>query len=89
MNTCPLLELYKYSINISYVQLVVFVIAMVFGTLIMWKPRKVIEIEIAVYRAFNWKIEPISMEKEIRNTRSTGAIVFIFGIAALLYVMYA
>jgi hypothetical protein len=31
-------------------------------------------------------MEPISMEKEIRNTRIMGLTVLIFGILALLYI---
>ncbi|MGB2706220.1 MAG: hypothetical protein WBC74_05150 [Candidatus Omnitrophota bacterium] len=53
----------------------------------MWKPKKVIEIQIALYRPFNWKIEPISMEKEIRNTRIMGMVVFILGVISLVYII--
>jgi len=62
-------------------------IAIVFGALIAWKPRKTIDIQIALYRPFNWKIEPISMEKEIRNTRIMGLAVFILGVIALVVIM--
>lgn len=58
-----------------------------FGALIAWKPRKVIDIQIALYRPFNWKIEPISMEKEIRNTRIMGMTVLILGILSLGYIL--
>lgn len=90
MDTCPLLELCKYSANLScvfYVQIAIFVIGMAFGALLMWQPRKVIEVQIALYRPFNWKIEPISMEKEIRNTRIMGMVVFILGVISLIYII--
>lgn len=68
------------------VQLTISVIAILFGALISWKPRKTIDIQIAFYRLINWELKPISMEKEIRNTRIMGAFVLIAGILTFLYV---
>ena len=68
-------------------QLTIVVIAIVFGVLVAWKPKKTIDIQIAIYRPFNWKIEPISMEKEIRNTRIMGLTVLILGILSLIYIL--
>ena len=68
-------------------QLTIVVIAIVFGALVAWKPKKTIDIQIAIYRPFNWKIEPISMEKEIRNTRIMGLTVLILGILSLIYIL--
>ncbi|MFH1594114.1 MAG: hypothetical protein ABID09_05415 [Candidatus Omnitrophota bacterium] len=68
-------------------QLTVTTIATVFGALLMWRPKKVIEIQIALYKPFNWKIEPVSMTKEIRNTRLMGLAVFIAGIVSFVLVL--
>ncbi len=68
-------------------QLTVVVIAIAFGSLLAWKPKKIIDIQIALYRPFNWKIEPISMEKEIRNTRIMGLAVIVLGILSLGYIL--
>ena len=87
MNTCPLLELCKYGKGIiyaSFTQITIIIMSLVFGTLLMWKPRKVIGIQTALYRPFNWKLEPISMEKEIRNVRIMGAMIFILGILSII-----
>ena len=69
------------------IRLTIVVIAIVFGALVAWKPKKTIDIQIAIYRPFNWKIEPISMEKEIRNTRVMGLTVLILGILSLVYIL--
>ena len=90
MQACPLTELYRCTIDkigIFYIQLPIVIIAVLFGALLMWRPKKIIEIQIAIYRPFNWKIEPISMDKEIRNTRIMGTVVFILGIISLIYVI--
>ena len=62
------------------------VMASALGALVAWKPRKIIELQIALYRLINWKMEPISMEKEIRNTRIMGLAVLILGIFSFIYI---
>jgi len=64
-------------------QLTIAVIAIAFGSLLAWKPKKIIDMQIALYRRLNWKIEPISMKKEIRNTRIMGLVVFVLGALSL------
>jgi hypothetical protein len=91
--SCPILNLLaKCSCHAGMIcmfccQLTIAVIAIAFGGLIAWKPKKTIDIQIALYRPFNWKIAPISMEKEIRNTRIMGIVVVILGIISLGYIL--
>lgn len=70
------------------VQLMIVIIAIAFGALVAWKPKKVIDMQIALYRPFNWKIEPISMKKEIRNTRIMGFAVLILGVLSLAFLIF-
>ena len=72
------------------IQLMVSTVAILFGALIAWKPRKVIDLQTALYRPFNWKLEPISMEKEIRNTRLMGLALVVIGIVSffLAYIIH-
>ena len=74
------------AICVYCVRLTIAVIAIVFGALIAWKPKKAIDIQIALYRPFNWKLEPISWEKEIKNMRTMGLTVLIAGILTFMYV---
>ena len=69
-------------------QLTFTVIAIIFGALIAWKPKKTIEIQIALYRPFNWKLEPISWKKEIRNTRIMGLAVLVLGIVSVICILF-
>ncbi|MCX5680513.1 MAG: hypothetical protein NTZ95_07750 [Candidatus Omnitrophica bacterium] len=93
--SCPILNLFAKCCCSSAgicpfcIQLMIVVMAMALGALVAWKPKKTIDIQIAIYRLFNWKIEPISMEKEIRNTRIMGMAVLILGILALIYILLA
>lgn len=87
---CLLLELCKCKesqICVFCIQLSVIAIAMVIGALILWQPKRAIAIQIAFYRLINWKMEPISMTKEIRNTRIMAAVILIFATAALIYII--
>jgi len=64
-------------------QLTIAFIAIIFGGLLVWKSKKIIDMQIVLYRIFNWKIEPISMKKEIWNTRIMGFAVLGLGIFSI------
>jgi hypothetical protein len=46
------------------------------GCFMFFKPGLSIEIQKRFYEKINWRIEPISMAKEIRNTRIMGLCLF-------------
>ena len=48
------------------------------GMGIYFYPLKVFELQKKFYALINWKIEPISLSKEIRNTRIMGLFLVIF-----------
>lgn len=50
----------------------IFLISVSFGFFLFFKPIIAIEIQRKFYEKINWKIEPISMAKEVRNTRFMG-----------------
>jgi hypothetical protein len=79
---------YDKMICLFCTQLAFTVIAIVFGALIAWKPKKTIEIQTALYRPFNWRLEPISWEKEIRNTRIMGLFVLVLGIVSAICILF-
>lgn len=52
------------------------------GLFLFMNPSSAIEIQRKFYEMINWRIEPISMEKEIRSTKFMGLFVAI--IASLI-----
>lgn len=70
-------------------RLVFMVISAVFGALLAWKPKEIIDIQIAFYRPFNWKLEPISMKKEIRNMRIAGSVIVIAAVISFVYLLFS
>ena len=87
MEIRSLLELYRYSADMIYIQIAVIVIAFVISAFFIRRPKKVLEMDMAFYRPFNWKVEPISMEKAIRKTRKMGITIFMVGLISLVGIL--
>ena len=60
------------------------VISAALGVFVFLKPEMTIELQRRFYVLINWRMEPISMSKEIRNTRSMGMILIIFSLLGIL-----
>ncbi len=58
-------------------QILITTAAVILGAFIYVRPLTVIELQKQFYRLINWRIEPISMEKEIRNTKYMGIFLLI------------
>ena len=58
------------------------VISISLGFFLFLNPSLTIEIQKKFYEKINWRIEPISMQKEIRNTKIMG--LFLIGITLLI-----
>jgi len=56
-----------------------------FGLFIFMKPKETFAIQKKFYAFLNWNIEPISLEKEIRNTKIMGVILISYIIFACVY----
>jgi len=58
-------------------------IGLAVGAFMVINPALSIEIQRRFYCRINWKIEPISLSKEIRNTRVMGWFLIILSVATL------
>jgi len=58
------------------------------GLLLVKNPALAIELQKRFYRRINWKIEPISLSKEIRNTRIMGGMLIVLLAALLLHLVW-
>ncbi|MGE5279181.1 MAG: hypothetical protein ACM3L6_00345 [Deltaproteobacteria bacterium] len=59
------------------------VVSLLAGAACLRSPRRVIAFQQAFYLRINWRMEPVSMAREIRNTRVMGAVLVVLGLAAL------
>ncbi|MGB3241575.1 MAG: hypothetical protein WBB66_01815 [Candidatus Omnitrophota bacterium] len=64
-------------IIISTALMLFYVFIAFIGLFLYAKPSGAIELQKKFYEKINWRIEPVSMEKEIRNTRIMGLILLI------------
>ncbi len=55
------------------------------GIFMFFRPVAAIEVQRRFYEKINWRIEPISMAKEIRNTKIMGLFLVIISLAAVVY----
>jgi len=68
--------------------LTLFPIIIIFiGLFFFLKPSLAIEIQRRFYEKINWKIEPISMSKEIRNTKIMGLFLINLALLTTIYIM--
>jgi len=58
-----------------------------FGLFLVSKPELAIELQRRFYARINWKIEPISLPKELRNTRIMGLILTVLSVVTLFYLL--
>ncbi len=72
----------------SYVAIFIlfFVFDLFIGLFLIIKPELAIEMQKIFYAQINWRIEPISMQKEIRNTRIMGWFLLFVSLVTLFFV---
>ena len=57
------------------------------GSFLFLKPAAAIELQRKFYEKINWRMEPIIVEKEIKNTKIMGIFLFIVGVVTLVYLV--
>ncbi len=66
------------------IQILLLMLSAGVGLFIFFKPALTIEIQKRFYALINWRIEPISMPKELRNTKIMGIFLVVFAVFILL-----
>ena len=59
------------------------VFSFICGLLCVRDPQKVIKLQQIFYSRINWRLEPISWEKEVHNTRRMGEFLIILSLATI------
>jgi hypothetical protein len=68
---------------------VISVTGIVIGCMLIANPVGAIEFQKRFYEKINWRMEPISMPKEIRNTRLMGATMIGFLAVIVVFAYFA
>jgi len=67
--------------------IVISILSIVGGLFVFFKPALTIELQRKFYEKINWRIEPISMTKEIRNTKMMGISLVALSMLALIFAL--
>jgi len=57
-----------------------------FGLFVFMRPVDVINLQIRFYRLINWHMQPVSWEKEIKNTKMMGMLLLICVFLSCIYI---
>ena len=63
-----------------YVQILTIILASINGLICFLNPALAIKLQQKFYAKINWKIEPINLNKELRNTRIMGTMSLVIAI---------
>ena len=66
--------------------LAIAIIGLAVGFLLLCNPALAIEIQQRFYEKINWRIAPISLSKELRNTKLMGLFLIIISLTTQIYV---
>lgn len=69
------------------ISIVVYFLAVAAGLVMFFKPQAVIEFQRKFYEKINWRIEPISMPREVRNTKLMGLFLILAAPLAIIYIL--
>ncbi|MBI4430838.1 MAG: hypothetical protein HY587_03900 [Candidatus Omnitrophica bacterium] len=72
-----------------WIQMALAIFSVILGSWLFFFPRQAIDFQIAFYHCINWIMQPVSMEREIRNTKCMGGGTLILGISGILYLLLA
>jgi len=65
--------------------IIVVAFALLFGAFVYTNPEKIIDIHKKFYSLINWRMEPISVPKEIRSTKRMGLFLILFTLICCIY----
>lgn len=71
--------------QLLFLPLIFFVFALPVGLTLIFNPGLAIDLQKKFYAGINWRIEPISLKKELRNTRIMGLTIIILSLAAAVF----
>jgi hypothetical protein len=63
-------------------------IGIITGFILIRTPGLCIELQKRAYLLINWRIEPVSMERELNNTRLMGFVLISISMIGLIFVLF-
>jgi hypothetical protein len=70
---------------IKFIQILLFLSSAAGGLFFFLKPALAIEMQRRFYAWFNWRVEPISMKRELLTVKIVGILLLAFAIFSMLF----
>ncbi len=77
-------KIYYIEMMSFLVLIIVSLACLLLGLFLLLNPASAIEIQEKFYEKLNWRMEPVSMEKEVRNTKFMGVFLIIITFLAVV-----
>ena len=71
----------------SLILILIFIISISIGLFLFLNPALTIKIQKKFYEKINWRIEPISMQRELRNIKVMGLFLIAITLLTIAYVI--
>ena len=72
---------------IVFISGVLIALSLIIGIFICLRPAAAIDLQIRFYEKINWRMQPVSMQKEIRNTKIMGLFLIFLSLFSGIYVI--
>lgn len=63
-------------------------LSLLLGFFLFLRPMEAIDMQKKFYEKINWRIEPVSLEKEIKNTKIMGVLLLVVTLAVAIYAIF-
>lgn len=74
--------------NYSIVSVILVITGIIIGLLVFFYPVSVMRFQVKFYEKINWRIEPISLQKEFDRTRYTGLYLVVLCLLSSVYMIF-
>ena len=74
--------------NYIPVSIAFIIVGIVVGLFVFFYPVSVMRMQVKLYEKINWRIEPISLQKEYKRTKYTGLYLVLLCLYASVYIWY-
>ena len=75
------------NLLIAQVLIIFAVLNIIIGIFLFRRPDSAIQIQKNFYLLINWRIEPVSIKKEIRNMKIMGLFLIVISIITIIFVL--
>ena len=70
------------------ISIMLIIVGIIVGVLMFFYPVSVMRMQVKFYEMINWRIEPISLQKEFKRTKYSGLYLVVLCLFAILYVKF-